>query len=698
MAGQKRDEGLEEDVESIKHVLMVSQKRLMSANGKASLPCPVNRIVLSKALAEETINVLQHRYLVRYVSAGAVLSRPLTKSVKRALGAQTTDQLRTSFNGIEISLLLRAAAQLARPKALTNLRNRIAHPRPPPSKMRDLIKMELVKQGAQPVWAAEQAKAAMALIFRAETSTDTEDTTPTESSDSSEEEEEEEERPRRRRKRHHHGYDDDDRRGLISKRSTPSSNNNLLWLGVGLFVLLAALGVGGYYWWTHRNGTSSSFLGWTGASSGTGERGSGSTDSSSGVVAGAGSTGDATGGAGGGDATGGGTDSPTAAASGTAGATGGGSPSSGGAAAPSGSGSATAAVPASNSTGATTGDSTGGGKGQILGFWENWKGMSIADTKFSSYQFCAWFVAVPGTAAEKGALTMGEGAVKAKDWAAAATKAGCSNTFSGLMATDASRSDFINTISAALSANGFVGADLDWEYPGKAGATNDFDTKNDLNNFLTFLKALRAKLGKDKIISADTSAGVWVGSDGQPSKDLSAFADVLDFVTIMTYDSVTYAAKALDSSCAPPSNQFAIPSTVKAWTAANFPANKIMLGLASYGYAWKVADFQANGVSGAKSPIYQDASGTLSATDGSVDYDTIVSKNIPSMQRTFDNCTSTPFLYSKDTQLFIAYDDAESFAAKGGYAGKNGLMGCSIYAGMTQNKDGKLAAAAKKVC
>lgn len=35
------------------------------------------------------------------------------------------------------------------------------------------------------------------------------------------------------------------------------------------------------------------------------------------------------------------------------------------------------------------------------------------------------FVAVPGTAAEKGALTMGEGAVKAKDWAAAATKAGC---------------------------------------------------------------------------------------------------------------------------------------------------------------------------------------------------------------------------------------------------------------------------------
>lgn len=189
----------------------------------------------------------------------------------------------------------------------------------------------------------------------------------------------------------------------------------------------------------------------------------------------------------------------------------------------------------------------------------------------------------------------------------------------------------------------------------------DFDTKNDLNNFLTFLKALRAKLGKDKLISADTSAGVWVGSDGQPSKDLSAvrpsrscparfpadtvssaqFAAVLDFITIMVRQrdplsrrcsrlrrlhschpsamrilspfslttppfvdlrlgnlfvesdgtqlrqsrcsvfrsgsSRRSLVQALDSSCAPTSNQFAIPSTVKAWIDAKFPANQVRL-------------------------------------------------------------------------------------------------------------------------
>jgi hypothetical protein len=40
----------------------------------------------------------------------------------------------------------------------------------------------------------------------------------------------------------------------------------------------------------------------------------------------------------------------------------------------------------------------------------------------------------------------------------------------------------------------------------------------------------------------------------------------------------------------------------------------------------QVANFQQNGVSGAKSPIYQDVSQNLDAKDGSVDYDVNVSK------------------------------------------------------------------------
>jgi len=45
----------------------------------------------------------------------------------------------------------------------------------------------------------------------------------------------------------------------------------------------------------------------------------------------------------------------------------------------------------------------------------------------------------------------------------------------------------------------------------------------------------------------------------------------------------------LDDSCAPaPNQQGSAVSAVKAWTQANFPANKIILGVAAYGHSFRV--------------------------------------------------------------------------------------------------------------
>lgn len=98
-----------------------------------------------------------------------------------------------------------------------------------------------------------------------------------------------------------------------------------------------------------------------------------------------------------------------------------------------------------------------------------------------------------------------------------------------------------------------------------------------------------------------------------------------------------------------------------------------MLGIVSYGYAWKVAQVKdGGGADGATSAIYQTASSTLTEKDGSVTYDQVTAKASPlqsasrevrltclrekklsSMKRTFDKCSSTPFLYSSSDQLFI---------------------------------------------
>ncbi|GAA6033701.1 hypothetical protein JCM8097_004389 [Rhodosporidiobolus ruineniae] len=499
----------------------------------------------------------------------------------------------------------------------------------------------------------------------------------------------------------HHRKHKRKRRRAAAAGPPPSSNTNLFLLAGGL-VLLVALGAGGYYWYTHRDASASTDSGSTSGSSGS--AGSGSTGSDSGSGSGAGSSG---------GAGSGGKSKAASSAGGTAKSS-----------AASGSATGTATAAAASGTGSSS--SSGGGSGNILGFWENYA-MTAADTKFEGYTHCSYFTSVPGTADEKGKLTTGQEDDQVKAWVTAAKAGGCktmltvggwsgSSTFTKLVATDTSRSDFAGTIDEALSTYGFDGVDIDWEYPGAAGATSDFDTTNDLANLLLFFQTLRDKIGTDKLISADTSSTVWVGSDGSPSTDLADFGDVLDYIMIMTYDAVNAAATTTgpnfpySADCAP-SGSLALPTTVQAWIDAKFPANKIMVGLASYGYGWQVASLSDNGVSGAKSTIYQTATKTTAGNDGTFTWDVIQSGvrvssfHLPSflhfsknMTYTYDNCTATPYLYSDNTKLFIAYDDETSFGTKGSVATTDGLFGCGIYAGLTQDKDGTLLAAAKKVC
>lgn len=48
--------------------------------------------------------------------------------------------------------------------------------------------------------------------------------------------------------------------------------------------------------------------------------------------------------------------------------------------------------------------------------------------------------------------------------------------------------------------------------------------------------------------------------------------------------------------------------------------------------------------------------------------------------RYWDACSSTPFLFNPAKKNLIAYDDAESIAAKAAFAKKRGLAGINIFA------------------
>jgi len=45
----------------------------------------------------------------------------------------------------------------------------------------------------------------------------------------------------------------------------------------------------------------------------------------------------------------------------------------------------------------------------------------------------------------------------------------------------------------------------------------------------------------------------------------------------------------------------------------------------------------------------------------------------------YDNCSQTPYVYNKNSQIMVSYDNAQSFAAKGEFIKEKDLLGFSMW-------------------
>ena len=108
--------------------------------------------------------------------------------------------------------------------------------------------------------------------------------------------------------------------------------------------------------------------------------------------------------------------------------------------------------------------------------------------------------------------------------------------FSPAVSTSQNRQTFVNNILTVYNQFGLDGIDIDWEFPAQAGATGNVVSPNDTANYLAFLQLLRRTLPSSAKISAATMTVPWADPQGNPLKDVSAFASVLDWILIMNYD------------------------------------------------------------------------------------------------------------------------------------------------------------------
>ncbi|KAG2353437.1 glycoside hydrolase superfamily, partial [Suillus spraguei] len=144
--------------------------------------------------------------------------------------------------------------------------------------------------------------------------------------------------------------------------------------------------------------------------------------------------------------------------------------------------------------------------------------------------------------------------------------------FSSNIATSEKRTTFVKTLTDFVRGYELDGIQFSWEYPGKQGVGCNKISVDDTGINLT--------------VSAAVSLEPFTDVSGKPSADVSGFAQVFDYITLMNYDvwgpSSTHVGPnaPLNDTCASPENrQGSAVSAIKVWTAAGMPINKIVLEL-----------------------------------------------------------------------------------------------------------------------
>jgi spore germination protein YaaH len=138
-----------------------------------------------------------------------------------------------------------------------------------------------------------------------------------------------------------------------------------------------------------------------------------------------------------------------------------------------------------------------------------------------------------------------------------------------LLSDPARRQYLIEQLSKQVKENNYDGVNIDFEFLGQS----------DRDNFTLFLKELKQSLGNDKQLSvalfACTKAQSWLAG-----YDYDAIGGIVDRVVIMAYD---YNYK---TSPAGPVAPLWWVEDVVAYLKSIIPAEKMLLGLPTYGYDW----------------------------------------------------------------------------------------------------------------
>ncbi|KXJ93845.1 glycoside hydrolase superfamily [Microdochium bolleyi] len=172
--------------------------------------------------------------------------------------------------------------------------------------------------------------------------------------------------------------------------------------------------------------------------------------------------------------------------------------------------------------------------------------------------------------------------------------------FRNMVATDANINTAVNKIGNFLRANNLDGVDFDWEYPGSVDTAGlPPAPANEGARFNLFLQAMRKNIPLKSLAIAAPASYYYL-----KNYPVAALASSLDYMVVMTYDffmqsDYGYADKfqgCPGGDCLRSHVNSTLTTQALAMvTRAGFPANKLIVGVSSYGRAFRMAQAGCSG-------------------------------------------------------------------------------------------------------
>ncbi|MHB2007914.1 MAG: glycoside hydrolase family 18 protein, partial [Acidobacteriaceae bacterium] len=254
-----------------------------------------------------------------------------------------------------------------------------------------------------------------------------------------------------------------------------------------------------------------------------------------------------------------------------------------------------------------------------------------------------------------------------------------SGRFSDAALTAASRAKFIDSVADFITRYKLDGLDIDWEYPGMAGAAGNVFRPEDKQNYTLLLMELRERFKKmQKPLHRQLYITIAAGASTEflQHTEMAMVQKYVDTINLMAYDYYEPGDDKLTGNHAPlfvdPADPKGISAdrSVKEFEAAGVPAEKIVLGVPFYGHVWGHVPATNHGLFQTGQPVPNAYAnyGALTTTMLSQGY-----------TRYWDAKASVPYLYNPQKQIFVSYEDPESLALKCKYVIDHHLAGIMFW-------------------